>query len=410
LKKNLIKKLVALSLLSNVAYSETTNNLVSQDFTTGWTNTGNTYHGSTTIAGVHNGTVESDSVSLADDVGLNKNEINQGFTVNSSANVWFWNNYDQSITMTTKAIDDNGQTITQNRTLSGTCATWNGCGYGSMTDTMVFNSNTQADYNLSLGFSFSVPSYPSGHYAADLKDPSMTVTYTPINIDSAVESQLVDLSKDINEDIKFENTVDFKEEVKLDTSSAVKEEPTLETFTTSNEPVETVSNETDTNELNDNKETVDSEPKEELNEQTEQKEESNSETSESSNVSTEKDSQQKEVQSKENKEGTNITASGVQVESKVAKIENTLKKENLIKLNLMVDNSLFQQYNNIPFYKEKKIYENQINIRDNRVLYNSKTLVSYTQRDPIFKKESELYNIKIQKQKLINEINILKNG
>ena len=63
MKKNLIKLLVATS-LSNFAYAETTNNLVSTDFSSGWTNTGNSYHGSSTIAGHHGGTVESDSVSL----------------------------------------------------------------------------------------------------------------------------------------------------------------------------------------------------------------------------------------------------------------------------------------------------------------------------------------------------------
>ncbi|MGB1004863.1 MAG: hypothetical protein ACPGVC_11560, partial [Salibacteraceae bacterium] len=246
--------------LSNFAYAETTNNLVSTDFSSGWTNTGNTYHGSGTIAGHHGGTVTSDSVSLADDVGLNKNEINQGFSVNSSANVWFWNNYDQSVTMTTQAIDDNGQTITQTRTLSGTCATWNGCDFGSMTDTMVFNSNTQADYDLSLGFSFSVtdPTYQSGHYAADLKDPSMTVTYTPVNIDSAVEAELFSINSEITNDLKDVDTFEFKnEEIKLDSFESFTEEQTFDDFKEDDFSMDTA--------LVDNKEeTPDLEPKEEL--------------------------------------------------------------------------------------------------------------------------------------------------
>jgi hypothetical protein len=73
LLKNLTKLLVSLSLVSNLSYADTTGNLVSQDFTTGWTNTGNSYHGSNTIAGHHNGTVESDSVSLNAE-GINKEQ------------------------------------------------------------------------------------------------------------------------------------------------------------------------------------------------------------------------------------------------------------------------------------------------------------------------------------------------
>lgn len=440
MKKNLIKLLVATS-LSNFAYAETTNNLVSTDFSSGWTNTGNSYHGSSTIAGIHGGTVISDSVSLADDVGLNKNEINQGFTVNSSANVWFWNNYDQSVTMTTQAIDDNNQTITQTRTLSGTCATFNGCGYGAMTDTMVFNSNTQADYDLSLGFSFSVTdtNYQSGHWAADLKDPSMTVTYTPINLDSAVESQLVDLSKNINEDIKFENTIDFKEEVKLDTTNTFTEEPTFDEFN-NNEP-EVMDNGTGIVDggFTDTASSDNKEEKTELSLETEQQDgqDSSSAITEQDMIEEKEEAPQTEVAeneentdqgqetaeqttdevdksdtaSSESKENVNVSLAKTmdKIDEKVKDIDKNLQLKNLVKLRAMVDNSALEMYTKVPFYKEKKIYEDQVNITDNRVIYQ-KTLSSYMERDPIFTKERELYNIRLEKQKLINEIRILKNG
>ena len=59
----------------------------------GWTNTGNTYHGDLTIAGHHNGTVESDSVSLNAE-GINKESLNgEWFTTvtGSVQKIWFWN-------------------------------------------------------------------------------------------------------------------------------------------------------------------------------------------------------------------------------------------------------------------------------------------------------------------------------
>lgn len=445
MKKNLIKLLVATS-LSNFAYAETTNNLVSTDFSSGWTNQGNTTHGSTTIAGVHGGTVTSDSVSLADDVGLNKNEINQGFTVNSSASVWFWNNYDQSVTMTTQAIDDNGQTITQNRTLSGTCATWNGCGFGSMTDTMVFNSNTQADYDLSLGFSFSVtdPTYQSAHYAADLKDPSMTVTYTPVNIDSAVEAELFSINSEIKNDLKDVDTFKFEEEpVSLDMNTTELQTDTeemnfQETFTDTAlvdnkeetpdlEPKEELSNDqgstfTESSEPSDSSdnELSDSEPAPQEQEtaagdnlpdtqNTEQASESNDTKEESSESGPSQGVADKENKSLDDKKAISLAKSMEKIDQQVKDIGKNLQLKNLVKLKLMSDNNALESYANIEFYKPKNIYLDQIDIRDNRVLYADASLVSYQQKDPLFQAEKELFDIRQEKQKLIREIQVLKN-
>ena len=136
MKKNLIKLLVSLSLVSNLSYADTTGNLVSQDFTTGWTNTGNSYHGSTTIAGHHNGTVESDSVSLNAE-GINKESLNEGFTVTGSAEYWFWSGYNASVTQTIKTVDDNGNTLTQTRVVTGTTGN-----YTTLSDQLIVSSNT----------------------------------------------------------------------------------------------------------------------------------------------------------------------------------------------------------------------------------------------------------------------------
>jgi len=202
----MMKKLLLslyLSLLTNLTYADTTGNLVSQDFTSGWTNTGNSYHGDLTIAGHHNGTVESDSVSLNAE-GINKESLNNGFSVTGSAEVWFWNNYSQSVTQTIKTVDDNGQTITQNRTISGTCGTWNGCNYGSMTDTLIIGSNSQQDYDVNLKYTFDVPgTSPAGHLGADLRNPYLSVTYTYVPpLDNVTQTALLDLNEDIKEDLK----------------------------------------------------------------------------------------------------------------------------------------------------------------------------------------------------------------
>ena len=135
--KNLIKLLVSLSLISNLSYAETTNNLVSQDFTTGWSGTNlSSLHGSNTIAGVHNGYVESDAVSL-NSQDINKESLNEGFTVTGSADYWFWSGAQQSVTQTIKTVDDNGNIITQTRVVSGTSGT------GTTTFKMMTANNTR---------------------------------------------------------------------------------------------------------------------------------------------------------------------------------------------------------------------------------------------------------------------------
>ena len=97
------------------------------------------------------------------------------------------------------------------------------------------------------------------------------------------------------------------------------------------------------------------------------------------------------------------------IDAKIKDIDKNLKFKNFVKIKAMTSNNLLEQYK-IPFYKKKRIYEDQINIRDNRTLYSTKTLLSYTQNDPIFAKEKQINKIRLEKQRLINEIQVLKNG
>jgi hypothetical protein len=207
--------------------AETTSNLVSQDFTSGWSGTNiDSTHGSGVIAGVDNEYIESDSVSL-NDSNVNKNSLNNGFEITGSSKIWFWNSNSQSVTQSIKVTDDNGNLTTQNRTISGTCATFNGCAYEDMTDTMIFGKNTVQDYDVVLRYDFSVPN-TTGHYGADLKEPSLIVNYTYVpDINETVEQELINLFTDFEpeENIKIEEefTFEIKEEPKLEEVFEVEE-------------------------------------------------------------------------------------------------------------------------------------------------------------------------------------------
>ena len=424
--KNLIK-LISLILISNLTYAETTNNLVSQDFTSGWTNTGNTYHGSNTIAGVHGGTVESNSVSLNAE-GINKESLNEGFTVTGSADIWFWNSYSQSVTQTIKTVDDNGNILTQTRVINGIQN-----GYQTYTDQLIINSNTQQDYDVNLKYSFSVPG-TSGHYGADLKNPSLSVTYTYVPpLDSATQTALLDLNNDIKDDLKDVDTFKFEEDdfkfeetftemPEFETNESLpelKEEDKQEVLDTNSftESAEPSDEKTDAplSQAEDSQDpqepqTVEEEPSSlQAEQKSSEEEDTKTETSTEKEQTTEAAADSKNNVSGE-KKSISLAKSMEKIDAEVKDIGKNLQLKNLVKLKIMSNNDVLQQYANVKFYEPKKIYENQADIRDNRVLYANTTLVSYTQNDPVFTKEKEIYNIRLQKQKLINEIEALTNG
>jgi len=421
-------------LIPTISATETTNNLVSTDFTSGWTNTGNTYHGSNIIAGVHGGTVESDSVSLNAE-GINKESLNEGFSITGSANVWFWNNETQSVTQTIKTVDDNGQTITQNRTLSGSCATWNGCSYGSMTDTLIIGSNSQQDYDVNLKYTFSVPNQTSGHYGADLKDPSLTVSYTYVPpLDSATQTALLDLNNDIKDELKDVDTFKFEED-DFKFEETFTEMPEFETYEMTEEIKEEDKQEVlDTNSFTDSEvpsdektdapvsQAEDSQDPQEP--QTSEEEPSSLQAEQSSDEESDKESQtsteEKQTEQAENdssdkqtddeKKTVSLADNIKAIDVKVKDPGKNMELKNLVKLDAMVDNTMLLTYGNVPFYKDKKIYTDQINIFDNRILYDTVTLVSYQQKDPVFQQQKALFEIRQEKQKLIREIQVLKNA
>ena len=427
MKKNLIKLLASLSLVSNLTYADTTDNLVSQDFTSGWTNTGNTYHGSDTIAGHHNGTIESDSVSLNAE-GINKESLNEGFTVTGSAEYWFWSGYNASVTQTIKTVDDNGNTLTQTRVVTGTTGN-----YTTLSDQLIVSSNTQQDYDVSLRYDFTDNSGLSGHYSADLKNPSLSVTYTYVPpLDSATQTALLDLNNDIKDDLKDVDTFKFEEDdfkfeetftemPEFETNESLpelKEEDKQEVLDTNSftETAEPSDEKTDAplSQAEDSQDPQELQSAEEEPSSLQAEQKSSEEEDTKTETSTEKEqTTEAAADSKSNvsgeKKSISLAKSMEKIDAEVKDIGKNLELKNLVKIKLMSDNSALESYANIKFYKPKNIYLDQANIRDNRILYNNVTLVSYQQKDPLFQAQKELFDIRQEKQKLIREIQILKN-
>ena len=398
-------------LIHTTSAGETTTNLVSQDFTTGWTGTNvDTRHGNGTIAGVDGEYVVSDDISLSTDVGLNKNEVNDGFTIDASSNIWFWNSYSQSVTQTITTTDDNGNVITQNRVIQGVQN-----GYQNYSDQLIIGDNTQEDYTLSLRYDFSVPG-TTGHYGADLKEPSLTVTYTPKDLDSTIENEIVQLFDDFKpeDDIKFEEEtfkfeepmmdepememVEFFDEPKMD------EEP-KEEFTESFTMVEMTEEEKEEEPMEMVMEFFEDEKKEE---EEVSEEEPDSNPTESTDAEESDNQEQKENVRSEKTKTVRLETVLEKIESEVKALDKNLQLTSLVKLSVMVGDNPLDAYN-IPFYEPRIIYEDQLNLQDNRDIYPT-DLVEYKQNDPINIKKQQLNTILQERQNLINELEVLRNG
>jgi hypothetical protein len=99
------------------------------------------------------------------------------------------------------------------------------------------------------------------------------------------------------------------------------------------------------------------------------------------------------------------------VDKDIKDISKNLAVKNIIKMEAMTsEQASLNAYQNTLFYKPKDIYLDQLNIFDNRQIYPNTNLASYTQNDKIEIKAKKLNEIKIKKQRLLMELEALKNG
>ena len=210
------------------------------------------------------------------------------------------------------------------------------------------------------------------------------------------------------------------------------EEP-LEEITTEEESVsEVVEDETETMEEVTESEPVEEEKEVAKNEPTEEspaEEESNSESSEDSDISTEDSGEQEDIQSEEGKQMD--TEDGIATD--VAKVENKLKKnlktiakqiakvtkettQNLSKEDLFLKGNNLDAYKEVAFYSTKSVYENtnmgfflQMDLSPyTGDIYLHTNLNVYTENDPIEVNRVKLINLNTVKNKLLAELEALK--
>ena len=141
-----------------------------------------------------------------------------------------------------------------------------------------------------------------------------------------------------------------------------------------------------------------------------QEEESTSEATTTSAVQTKKLAKQKKIRQKK-AIVKNLARIMDKVDKDIKDISKNLAIKNIIKMEAMTsEQASLDMYQNAVFYKPKDIYLDQLNIFDNRQLYPNTSLASYIQNDKIEIKARKLNEIKIKKQRLLMELEMLKNG
>jgi hypothetical protein len=225
---------------------------------------------------------------------------------------------------------------------------------------------------------------------------------------------------EIQEEEKFEETPVFEEMVLMEEEPKEEEEPAMEMMTQllteEKEEKEDLDNSTEEGII----EVVEEESnEEEKNEQPEEvtEEESNSETTETANASEKSNTKQKSIQSKKTKtanaksQSSNLELEKVmdKIDEKIKDVAKNLELKNIVKLKAMSNNDILLSTYNIPFYKPKDIYIDQVDMSDDRSIYANVNLNKYTQADPIATRVNKINELQNERQQLLIELEVLKN-
>jgi hypothetical protein len=397
-----LKIILSSLLLFSTAHSQTitTTNLTPKVFTTinGWSGTNlSSTHGNETIAGV-SGQYIQNTISLTN-VGLSKAQINEGFTSTQGVDVWFWSgNPNQNVTMTQIITDPSGVGTTQNRIIPYTSTYFN-----TYTNVAVVDKNIQDNYSITSKFSFYESSNSPYHAAADLMNPTLSITYvtnpTPPIVLAPIITPVVQEIKFIEPVVTPVATPVITPVVEIIESpivvqQAVEEKKIVE------QQIEPAKEET--------KETVKETPKEVTKEETK---ETPKETPKESKTSVTEEKQTATSTQQEVK--TKLTDNKVGAEVKIAEVK--VKSVQEIKIDALKGNQpSLSVYESKPFYVQRQMagvpnpdFFMQFNI-EQQAVYINVNLNNYISKDPLVARQKILKDIEDEQNELIIQLEQLK--
>ena len=468
-----IVSILLLMILTHTISAEeiTTNNLITNgNFETGnsngWTTTGdvqvlgdcctlNNVASNYDLEFGDSGSIEQ-QFNLSSDT-ITQNMLNNGITLNSTVEVqngecgvsgcWGGSGAADSFTITLKIKDASGNVLATTTNVRTNVTGINGANFQ---DTLIYTGENSNLGNLNIaGTDANAPSNLGG---PNLDNINVTMTYNNVVIATEIQEEIKEIEEEINEVIKNfiyetfkEESIEFEtmpeelevmaaeitaeiiEEVKesfeppiMMASMPEKEPEFIEEATEIVEEIyeeeapipmapekEEMVQEEEKEEIASVQEEETNKEKSEVKTQTEE-EKSNSQESPTEVVSTKSNTKQKKVQSKKN---INITKIMDKVDAQVKDIAKNLVVKNIIKLDAMAEEQAsLSLYANKEFYLPKDIYLDQLNIFDPRLIYDNVRLTNYIVNDKVFIKEQKLNKLNIKKQKLLIELQELKNG
>jgi len=314
----------------------------------------------------------------------------------------------------------------------------NDAGYGSnahkYTDTLIYNNTGAYTFNWQWT-GIDGESNPRNLGGPNLLGANLFMTYDNSILDESVTEELTTITKNLTNTLReviIEEEVKVKAAPPINTATATVSTKQIISTPSTKTPVQTksatIATTKSTTKTNGNKNaklnattTSSRSTKNTKNESKKEiSKESNSKTSTTTTAKKEDSSKQETVQSKETT-GENKTASSevqsqsgsidlqmAKVDSDIKDISKNLEIKNIIKLKAMVNNDMITAYN-IPFYVGKDIYIDQLNIFD-KPIYQDVNLGQYILSDPVVQSKIKIMDIQNKKQKLLNEIEVLKNG
>lgn len=408
-------------------------------------------------------TVIDQTIKLSEDTNMITEEIQGGWSSTVSADIWFWNAYNNTTTLKQEIIGSDGSTTTQQRIIEDTGCGYMNCGqFENYTDTYVQGPNVHQDFDIKV--SVENTNTLTGHYGPDIDNVELKVVYNKFDpIDEDTEEILDDIDDNIiiytpeedsfvviddsfSEDFYFEDMFvvedmtimnelpdieEFEEaEISMEEDMVIDEEMEMEEEIEMEEEMEeeTIAMEEDTQEeaiqeeevSNDNNDMETTEENSDSMEEKQESEEGTSEVAENEDEESKPDSEDTEdteVQTEDSKKQEIVQQKEVQdkksINVEVAEVEVTSVKE----VTLFSNQDSLDNYTDIVFYQADNIYVSvdtdffqQIDLSQyNQQIYENVSLSSYIDNDPIEIQKKKLLEIRRSKQKILLELQALRN-
>ena len=215
-----MKKLLLLLLIllpyRGVADMVSSGNVIPQQFFNNnqphneWTCTDPTHnHGNNIGAMVNGDHLMHPGVSLKDDVGMTEAQIQNGWHSTLGADIWHWNTATSTTTMTQTITDSAGNVTTQTRDVVLTSCGRINCGsYDTYTDVYLQSPNTATDFQIAVRFDFAESSNRPYHWAVDIKNPTLDISYEENPQPQISQDTLTQLE---NVDTQIDNAINMLE-------------------------------------------------------------------------------------------------------------------------------------------------------------------------------------------------------